>query len=57
MVGRQSILLADLLGGAQGSQLLEAGSLVWARNKGWLRSEGKEYVAQEGDIMEFLFNV
>jgi ribosome-binding ATPase YchF (GTP1/OBG family) len=30
---------------------------VEARNKGWLRSEGKEYVAQEGDIMEFLFNV
>jgi GTP-binding protein YchF len=39
------------------SQLLEAGSLVEARNKGWLRSEGKEYVVQEGDVMEFLFNV
>jgi GTP-binding protein YchF len=38
-------------------QLLEAGSLVEARNKGWLRSEGKEYVVQEGDVMEFLFNV
>lgn len=57
MVGRQSILLAALLGGAQGSQLLEAGSLVEARNKGWLRSEGKEYLVQEGDVMEFLFNV
>jgi ribosome-binding ATPase YchF (GTP1/OBG family) len=30
---------------------------VEARNKGWLRSEGKEYVVQEGDVMEFLFNV
>ena len=38
-------------------QLLEAGSLAEARNKGWLRSEGKEYVVQEGDVMEFLFNV
>jgi GTP-binding protein YchF len=39
------------------SQLLEAGSLVEARNRGWLRSEGKDYVVAEGDVMEFLFNV
>ena len=38
-------------------KLLEAGSLVEARNKGWLRSEGKDYVVEEGDVMEFLFNV
>ena len=38
-------------------QLLEAGSLVEAKAKGWLRSEGKEYVVAEGDVMEFLFNV
>ena len=38
-------------------KLLEAGSLVEAKNKGWLRSEGKEYVVNEGDVMEFLFNV
>ncbi len=38
-------------------KLLEAGSLVEAKNKGWLRSEGKEYIVQEGDVMEFLFNV
>lgn len=38
-------------------QLLEAGSLGEARTKGWLRSEGKEYVVAEGDVMEFLFNV
>ncbi|OUE48885.1 MAG: redox-regulated ATPase YchF [Synechococcus sp. Lanier] len=39
------------------SQLLEAGSLAEAKAKGWLRSEGKEYVVAEGDVMEFLFNV
>ncbi len=39
------------------AQLVEAGSLVEARAKGWLRSEGKEYVVAEGDVMEFLFNV
>ena len=38
-------------------KLLEAGSLAEARNKGWLRSEGKEYIVNEGDVMEFLFNV
>jgi GTP-binding protein YchF len=38
-------------------QLVEAGSLVEARAKGWLRSEGKDYVVAEGDVMEFLFNV
>ena len=38
-------------------KLLEAGSLSSARNRGWLRSEGKEYVVKEGDVMEFLFNV
>ena len=38
-------------------KLLEAGSLVEARSKGWLRSEGKDYVVAEGDVMEFLFNV
>ncbi len=38
-------------------KLIEAGSLVEARNRGWLRSEGKEYIVNEGDVMEFLFNV
>ena len=38
-------------------KLLDAGSLAEARNKGWLRSEGKDYVVAEGDVMEFLFNV
>ena len=38
-------------------KLIEAGSLSDARNKGWLRSEGKDYIVNEGDVMEFLFNV
>ncbi|WP_320677160.1 redox-regulated ATPase YchF [Prochlorococcus sp. MIT 1300] len=38
-------------------KLLEAGSLVEARTMGLLRSEGKEYIVNEGDVMEFLFNV
>jgi len=38
-------------------KLLNAGSLVNARNKGLIRSEGKDYIVCEGDVMEFLFNV
>jgi hypothetical protein len=38
-------------------KLVEAGSTVNARSKGWLRTEGKEYVVQDGDVMNFLFNV
>ncbi|KAK9809266.1 hypothetical protein WJX72_012416 [[Myrmecia] bisecta] len=34
-----------------------AGGLNPAKEKGWLRLEGKEYVVQEGDIMNFRFNV
>tara|TARA_Y100001970_G_scaffold105427_1_gene132074 strand:+ start:4126 stop:5217 length:1092 start_codon:yes stop_codon:yes gene_type:complete len=37
--------------------LIESGSISNAKNKGLLRSEGKEYIVNEGDIMEFLFNV
>src|SRR3989338_2805569 len=33
--------------------LLEAGSWVSARDRGWVRSEGKEYVMQDGDVVEF----
>lgn len=35
-------------------KLLEAGSRAAARDKGWIRAEGKEYVVQDGDVMEFL---
>jgi ribosome-binding ATPase len=34
--------------------LVEHGSITAARGKGLLRSEGKEYVVAEGDVMEFL---
>ncbi len=35
-------------------QLLEAGSYAEARSKGWLRTEGKEYIVQDGDILNIL---
>ncbi len=35
-------------------KLLEAGSQSKAREKGQLRIEGKEYIVQDGDVMEFL---
>jgi GTP-binding protein YchF len=41
----------------QWDKLLEAGGYPEARNKGWLRTEGKEYVVQDGDVVHFLFNV
>ncbi len=34
--------------------LLEAGFWSKAREKGTLRTEGKEYIVQDGDVMEFL---
>ncbi|XP_033147046.1 ribosome-binding ATPase YchF [Brassica rapa] len=36
---------------------VSAGSLAAARDKGLLRSEGKEYIVKEGDVMLFRFNV
>ena len=38
-------------------QLVEAGSMGDAKAKGWVRMEGKEYVMQDGDVVEFRFNV
>lgn len=38
-------------------RLVEAGNLAGARARGWLRTEGKEYVVQDGDVINFLFNV
>lgn len=35
---------------------LEAGSEAAAREKGWLRTEGKEYIVQDGDVCNFLIN-
>lgn len=37
--------------------LLQYGSKPAAKEAGRLRLEGKEYVVQDGDVMEFLFNV
>ena len=37
--------------------LVAYGSKPAAKEAGRLRSEGKEYVVQDGDVMEFLFNV
>ena len=37
--------------------LLECGSHQAAKEKGLVRSEGKEYVMQDGDVTLFLFNV
>ena len=39
------------------ARLAEAGSMAAARAKGWVRTEGKEYVVQDGDVIHFLFNV
>ncbi len=37
--------------------LKEAGSMAEARNQGLLRLEGKEYIVQDGDVLNFRFNV
>lgn len=37
--------------------LMENGSMAAAKEKGLVRSEGKEYVMQDGDIVLFRFNV
>lgn len=38
-------------------KLLEAGSDVKSKEMGWTRSEGKEYVVKDGDVILFRFNV
>ena len=37
--------------------LMREGSMLAAKEKGLVRSEGKEYVMQDGDIVLFKFNV
>ncbi len=39
------------------SDLIASGSMVAAKEKGLVRSEGKEYVMQDGDVVLFRFNV
>lgn len=35
-------------------KLIEVGSHAAAKTKGWVRTEGKDYVMQDGDVVEFL---
>ena len=37
--------------------LMKAGSMVSAKEKGLVRQEGKDYVMEDGDIVLFKFNV
>lgn len=39
------------------AHLEEAGSMAAAREKGFFRLEGKEYIVKDGDIINFRFNV
>lgn len=34
-------------------KLMEAGSYLAARERGWVRTEGKEYIVQDSDVIEF----
>lgn len=38
-------------------KLLATGGYVAARDKGWLKTEGKDYAVQDGDVVHFRFNV
>jgi ribosome-binding ATPase YchF (GTP1/OBG family) len=37
--------------------LVNSGTMSTAKEKGLVRSEGKEYIVQEGDVLLFRFNV
>jgi ribosome-binding ATPase len=37
--------------------LIKAGSAAAAKEKGWMRLEGKDYVVRDGDVILFRFNV
>ena len=37
--------------------LVSCGSMIGAKEKGLVRSEGKEYVMKDGDVVLFRFNV
>ncbi|TSA87936.1 redox-regulated ATPase YchF [Deinococcus detaillensis] len=38
-------------------KMVEAGGWTTAKSKGWVRTEGKEYVMKDGDIMNVLHNM
>ncbi len=48
---RDKFIRAEVIGW---EKLLEAGAWSKARERGMLRTEGKEYVVADGDVMEFL---
>lgn len=47
---RDKFIRADIV---NWQKLLESGSYASAREKGLIRTEGKEYVVQDGDVIEF----
>lgn len=47
---RDKFIRADVI---SYEKLVEAQSYSVAREKGWVRTEGKEYVVQDGDVIEF----
>jgi ribosome-binding ATPase len=51
---QRGFIRAEVVGFAD---LVEAGSMAEAKARGKVRSEGKEYVMQDGDVVEFRFNV
>jgi GTP-binding protein YchF len=50
----RGFIRAEVIGA---EDLLRLGSLAEARKQGLLRSEGRNYVVQDGDVMTILFNV
>ena len=57
--GRVLVFLEDgtAVNAVNGEALKTYGSYAAAKAKGLFRSEGKEYVMKDGDIVNFLFNV
>jgi len=37
-------------------KFIEAGGEIESREKGWIKTEGKEYIIQDGDVCNFLIN-
>ena len=54
--GKRGALRFDM--GSHGfDELVECGTMAAAKEKGLIRSEGKDYVIKDGDIVLFRFNV
>ena len=48
---------SDIERGFIRAEMIACGSVAAAKEKGLLRSEGKEYVVKDGDMIYFRFNV